>query len=99
MLDGEHAPGASEAGLYLVGDEQDAVLTADLLEAAQEGNGRREVTALTELGLDHDRRGLAGAVCDLRRKRTCSRHQSACASSTGKGATKMPEGSGTWPAR
>ena len=61
VLDGEHAPGASEPGLHLVGDEHDAVLAAEGLQAAQEGDGRRKVAALTELGLDHDRGGFAGS--------------------------------------
>ncbi len=39
VLDGEHAPGASEAGLHLVGDEQDAVLAADLSRPRRKATG------------------------------------------------------------
>ena len=58
VLDREHLPGSAEAGLHLVGDEQDAVLVADLGEAAEERHRRGEVAALAEHGLDDHRRGL-----------------------------------------
>ena len=60
VLDREHLPGAAEARLHLVGNEQDAVLPADLFEAAEERHGCREVAAFAELGFDDHRRGLAG---------------------------------------
>ena len=60
VLDREHLAGAAEAGLHLVGDEQDAVLAADLFEAAEERHRCREVAAFTELGFDDHRRGLGG---------------------------------------
>ena len=36
VLDGPEPPGATDAALHLVGDEQDAVLVAELPQAGQE---------------------------------------------------------------
>ena len=55
-LDREHLAGPPEAGLDLVGDEQDPVLAGDLAEARQEARRRDDVAALAEDRLDDDRR-------------------------------------------
>ena len=55
VLDGEHRAGPSEAGLDLVGDEQDAVLTGDLAEPWQEAGRWHDVAAFAQDGLDDDR--------------------------------------------
>ena len=56
MLDREHFAGAGEAGLDFVGDEQDAVLFAQLLQFAQEFVGGDIEPALALHRLDDDRR-------------------------------------------
>ena len=48
-------PGAPEAGLDLVDDQQDAVLVADLAQSAQELEGRDVEAALALDRLDDDR--------------------------------------------
>ena len=55
VADGEQLAGPPEAGLDLVGDEQDPVLAGDLAEARQEGRRRDDVAALAEDRLDDDR--------------------------------------------
>ena len=56
MLDREQFAGAGEAGLDLVGDQEDAVLVADAAELDQK-LGRRDVEAAFALDrLDDDRR-------------------------------------------
>ena len=52
------SPGAAEAALHLVGDEQDAVRPAALDDAVQEGGRRRHVAALAEHRLEDHRRRL-----------------------------------------
>ena len=52
------SPGPPEAGLDLVGDEQDAVLAGDLAQPRQEARRRHDVAALAEDRLDDDRRDL-----------------------------------------
>lgn len=54
VLDGEHLARAAEAGLHLVGDEQDVVLVADLAHALQVRRHHGDVAALAEDGLDED---------------------------------------------
>jgi hypothetical protein len=54
MLDGEHAPGAREAGLDLVNDEHDAVLVAQRAQLAQELRRRCVKSAFAEHGLNDD---------------------------------------------
>ena len=56
VLDREHLAGPPEAGLDLVGDEQDPVLAGDLAEPRQEPRRRHDVAALAEDRLDDDRR-------------------------------------------
>ena len=56
VLDGEHAPGAGQAALDLVGDEQDAVLVAERTQRGQEARRRHHETTLAEDRLDDDRR-------------------------------------------
>jgi hypothetical protein len=53
--DREQLPGAPEARLDLVGDQQDPVLPGDLAQARQEGRRRDDVATLAEHGLDDDR--------------------------------------------
>ena len=48
MVDREHLAGATEAGLHLVGDEQDAVCSAALDDPVDERRRRRDVAALAE---------------------------------------------------
>ena len=55
VLHREHAAGAAEAGLHLVGDQHDAVLVADLAQAAQVLGAGRHEAALALHGLDDDR--------------------------------------------
>ena len=64
VLDREHLPGAAEAGLHLVDDEDDPVLVADPAQPAHELLGRDDEAALALHGLDDDRRDLLGG--DLR---------------------------------
>ena len=51
MLDGEHLAGAPEAALDLVGDEEDALLVEDLLDAAEVVVRRHDDAALAHDGL------------------------------------------------
>ena len=60
MPDGEELTGTSEAGLDLVGHEQDAVGVGDLAQPAQEARRRHDVAALAEDGLDDERGDLVG---------------------------------------
>ena len=60
VLDREHPPGAAEAGLDLVGDEQDAVLPAELDESLQEPRRRGHVAPLAQHRLEDHGRGLVG---------------------------------------
>src|SRR5262249_46078031 len=55
MLDSEHPPGASEPGLYLVGDQRDPVLVADAAKRGQQLGWRRMKSPLALDGLDDDR--------------------------------------------
>ena len=59
LLDRPPRAGASHAGLDLVGDQQDAVLVADVAQPLQESRRGREVAALALDRLDHDRRHIA----------------------------------------
>ncbi len=52
---GEQLAGAPEAGLHLVGHEQDPVPGRDLPQSGQERGRRHPVAALAENGLDHER--------------------------------------------
>src|SRR5690625_3551194 len=52
--------GASEAGLDLVGDQEEPVLVGALAQPLHERVGHRHVTALTEYRLDEDRGGVLG---------------------------------------
>ena len=56
VLDGEHLAGAAHAGLHFVGDQQDAVLVAQLAQLAMELRRRHEVAAFALDRLDEDRR-------------------------------------------
>ena len=60
MVDREQLAGPTEAGLDLVGDQEDAVLAGDLAEPGQERRRRDEVAALAEDRLDDDRRDVLG---------------------------------------
>ncbi len=60
MLDGEEPSGAPEAGLDLVGGEEDAVLLGDLAEARQERPRRHDVAALPDDRLHDDEGHLVG---------------------------------------
>ena len=58
--DREHLAGPPEAGLDLVGDQQDPVLAGDLAQPRQEARRRHDVAALAEDRLDDDRRDVLG---------------------------------------
>ena len=79
-------PVRGEAGLHLVGDEQDAVLRADLGHAAHERRRRGQVAALAEHRLHHERRGLAGRGLRLR----AASRRSASARATAVGFVDAP---------
>ena len=64
-------PGAAEAGLHLVDDEDDAVLVADPAQPAHELARRDDEAALALHRLDHDRRDVLGG--DLRDERALER--------------------------
>ena len=51
----EHSSGAAEAALNLVGNKQDAIALADLLEGLQEAGGCDHETTLALYWLDDDR--------------------------------------------
>ena len=96
-VDREHRAGAPEAGLHLVGDEQDAVLAQTGREPLQERGGRGDVAAFAEHRLDDDRRGLGRR--GLRREQVVepgaargrpSASVSPSRERIGNGATKMP---------
>ena len=59
-LDREHLARPPEAALGLVGDEQDAVLFTTQRKPLHEPLRRRDVPALADHGLDHERRNLLG---------------------------------------
>ena len=61
VLAGEPGAGAAEAGLDLVGDEQDAVLAAELDERRQVARAGDDEAALALDGLDHDGGHVVGA--------------------------------------
>src|SRR5699024_4465441 len=50
----EHVPGARKPGLYLVGDEYDAVVSAPFGQGGKKSFGRNDETALTLDRFDHD---------------------------------------------
>ena len=52
MLAREHLPGPPEAGLHLVGDEDDAVLAREASKLMKERRGRNDEPALAEHRLD-----------------------------------------------
>ena len=56
VLHGKQPPGAGNAGLDFVGDEQDSVLVAQPAQAREEGGGCRQVAAFALHRLDHDGR-------------------------------------------
>ena len=56
----QNLPGAADPALHLVGDEQDAVLVAELPQPGQEAGRRDDVAALALDRLDEDRRDLLG---------------------------------------
>ena len=58
VLHREHATGPPEAGLHLVGDEDDPVLVADSPETLDELCRRRDEPALALLRLEDDRRDV-----------------------------------------
>ena len=61
VLDREEAAGAAEAGLHLVGDEDDAVAVADLAHACDELGRRDDEAALALHRLEDDRGDGLGA--------------------------------------
>ena len=71
MLAGEQRAGAGEAGLHLIGDEDDAVRAAPLHERGEEAVGGNDEAALALDGLDDDRGEVLGAdlLLDLRGSR------------------------------
>ena len=58
VVDREHAAGATETALHLVGDEEDPVLTAPLDDAVDERSGSRDVATFTEHRFEDDGSGL-----------------------------------------
>src|SRR5918996_33445 len=60
VLDPEPASGSSESGLYLVGDEQDAVLPTELLQPGEEGRARHHEPALALDRLGYQARDVLG---------------------------------------
>src|SRR5699024_1650388 len=52
--------GASETGLYFVGDQEEPVLVGALAQTLHECVRHRHVPALTEYRLDEDRGGVLG---------------------------------------
>ena len=60
MLHGEEAARAPEAGLDLVGCQEDAVLARHLAQARQERRRRHDVAALADDRLDDDGRDPLG---------------------------------------
>ena len=71
VLHREHPPRAAEAGLHLVGDEDDPVLVADSPQTLDELGGRREEAALALLRLEDDRRDVVRR--DVRREQPLER--------------------------
>ena len=71
VLDGEHPPGAPEARLHLVGDEQDPFAVADRAQPLHELERCRNEAALALHRLDDDRGDRLGG--DLRRERALER--------------------------
>ena len=67
VLDREEPAGAAEAGLDLVGDEDDAVAVAEPAQAAHELGRSHDEATFALYGLEHDRRDLLGR--DTHRKR------------------------------
>src|SRR2546430_341846 len=62
MLDGEELAGASEAGLDLVDDGEDAVFLGPRARAREELAGRGDEAALAQQGLDDDRGDAVGGT-------------------------------------
>ncbi len=73
MLQREEAPGAPEAGLHLVADEQRARLAAERLRAGQVAL-RGEVHALALHRLDHERGDVAARELALQRVEVAEGH-------------------------
>ena len=65
VLDRPHLPGAAGARLDLVGDEQDAVLGAQLAQALEEAVLGDDVAALALDRLDDDRGDLVAGISRL----------------------------------
>jgi hypothetical protein len=63
VVDAPHRPGATEASLHFVDDEDDAVLVAEAPHALQELRRRHDEPALALHGFDHDRGD--GLGCDV----------------------------------
>ena len=72
VLDREHLAGAAEAGLDLVGDQQDAALLADLVEPVPPLLRRREATDGLD-GLGDQRGGVRARVEAAPRRRRGTR--------------------------
>lgn len=62
MLDGPPAPGAPDAGLHFVCDQQDAMFVAQFTQQREEGGRRRNIAAFALDWLDQDRRHVFGAT-------------------------------------
>ena len=71
VLDREHPPGAAEAGLHLVDDEEDPLAVADRAQPLHELRRRGDEAALALHRLDDDRGDRLGG--DLRRERALER--------------------------
>eukprot|EP01137_Pigoraptor_chileana_P005786 Opistho-2@49321 len=68
VLDGKHLARAAEARLHLIGDKENAILFADLLDAREKVGRRVDIATLSKHGLNHGTRSLLRGALLVQKK-------------------------------